>query len=115
MPVSENGRTYQVVFYCSTTVAGNQLIQNPKYPRIVDDYEQSFMVLRRMQCDVFLAPHPEFFRMSEKVERMERGGSNPFIDPLELPEFVKQSKESFEEELAKQRHRSDGIPAVHGR
>jgi metallo-beta-lactamase class B len=115
MQVSENNKTYQVVFYCSTTVAGNQLIQNPKYPRIVDDYEHSFAILRRMQCDVFLAPHPEFFHMSEKVERKERGGSNPFIDPLELPEFVKQSQESFEEELAKQRHRSDRVPAVHGR
>jgi metallo-beta-lactamase class B len=115
MPVSENGKTYQVIFYCSTTVAGNQLIQNPKYPRIVDDYEHSFAVLRSMQCDLFLAPHPEFFRMSEKVERRARGGSNPFIDRLELPEFVKQSQESFEEELAKQRHRSDHVPAAQGR
>lgn len=35
MPVVEHGATHNVVFYCSTTVAGNQLVDNTKYPDIV--------------------------------------------------------------------------------
>jgi metallo-beta-lactamase class B len=41
MPVAESGKTYHVVFYGSTSVPGYQLVNNPKYPQIVSDYERS--------------------------------------------------------------------------
>jgi len=106
MPVAENGKTYQVVFYCSTTVAGNQLIGNPKYPGIVADYRHSFAVLKNLRADIFLAPHPEFFDMEKKVAQKKLGGPNPFVDPAEMSAFVAQSEKDFNEELQHQKTHS---------
>ena len=102
MPVAENGRVYQVVFYCSTTVAGNQLVNNLKYPNIVSDYEHSFRVARSMHADVFLAAHPEFFDMQRKFKARRGKGENPFVDSTALPRFVQQSEADFREELKRQ-------------
>ncbi len=106
MPVQTRGRAYQVVFYCSTTVAGNQLVNNPKYPGIVRDYEHSFDSLRALACDVFLGPHPEFFHRDEKLKRLEAGDPNAFVDPEELREFVDNSEAEFREELKQQEMRA---------
>ena len=103
MPVSESGKTYHAVFYCSTSVPGYQLINNPKYPQIVSDYEHSFAKLRQIPCDVFLAPHADFFRLDEKCARMGNGGANPFVDPAEFRAFVDRSEQEFEGELKKQK------------
>jgi len=102
MPVTDSGRTYHVVFYCSTTVPGYQLVNNPKYPQIVSDYERSFAKLRQLPCDVFLAPHGGFFHLDEKRARMGNGVANPFIDPAELRAFLAQSEQDFDRELKKQ-------------
>ena len=102
MPVSANGRTYHVVFDCSTSVAGNDLVHNTKYPGIVADYRHSFAVLRALPCDVFLGPHPEFFNMAEKVKELKQGNANAFVVPGELRAFVDQSEREFNEELAAQ-------------
>jgi metallo-beta-lactamase class B len=102
MPVAESGKTYHVVFYGSTSVPGYQLINNPKYPQIVSDYESSFAKLRQLPCDVFLAPHGGFFHLDERRERLERGGANPFVDAAELRTFLDQSEQDFRRELKKQ-------------
>ena len=102
MPVTESGKTYHVVFYCSTSVPGYRLIDNPKYPQIVSDYEHSFAKLRQLPCDVFLAPHAGFFHLDEKRARMGNRGANPFVDPAEFRAFVDSSAQDFEGELKKQ-------------
>ncbi len=99
MPVVSKNKSYQVVFYCSTTVAGNQLVNNRKYPDIVSDYERSFAKLRSLPCDVFLGPHPGFFHRDEKLHRLESGRADAFIDSRELRRFVDDSEMSFREEL----------------
>ncbi|HLH04211.1 MAG TPA: subclass B3 metallo-beta-lactamase [Bryobacteraceae bacterium] len=103
MPVSDGGRTYQVVFACSLSVAGNLLVNNPKYPNIVADYEASFAKMRALPCDVFLGAHPGFFSLDEKYKRMRPGAPNPFIKPGELRAFVDEAQQDFEQQLAQQR------------
>lgn len=98
----KGGKTHQIVFYCSTTVAGNQLVKNRKYPEIVADYEHSFTKLRSLPCDVFLAPHPGFFHRDEKFKRLLTGDRDAFVDPTELRRFVDASELSFREELQRQ-------------
>jgi metallo-beta-lactamase class B len=102
MRVADAGKTYDVVFYCSTSVPGYSLVNNRSYPRIASDYRRSFSVLEKLPCDVFLANHTGFFHMDEKLERRWQGGANPFIDPGEYLAFVAQSKAEFETKLQKQ-------------
>ncbi len=102
MPVVESGNNHQIVFYCSTTVAGNQLVSNAHYPQIVTDYRHSFTLLRQLPCDVFLAPHPEFFNMKDKLIQLEAGHSLAFVNHEELRNFVNHSGQDFDTELKRQ-------------
>jgi metallo-beta-lactamase class B len=102
MTTREADKVYHVVFYCSTSVV-DRLVGNAGYPGIVADYERSFARLRALACDVFLAPHPEFFGMAGKLERRKPGAANPFIDAGELRRHVDESEQRFREQLAKER------------
>jgi metallo-beta-lactamase class B len=102
MPVREGDRTYQVLFFCSSSVALNRLVGPPQYPGIVADYERTFARARTMSVDVFLAPHPEMFGMEEKRARLEAGGPNPFVDARAFAAFIASSEADFRRQLAAQ-------------
>ncbi|HTW67924.1 MAG TPA: subclass B3 metallo-beta-lactamase [Bryobacteraceae bacterium] len=101
MPVTDSGKTYQVVFYCSTSVV-DKLVNNRDYPNIVSDYERSFAELRKMPCDVFLGPHAEFFDLEKKREQLEAGKLDAFIDPTEMQKFVDASEKAFRKRLTEE-------------
>lgn len=100
--VGENGRAYHVVFLCSTSVPGYDLVHNEGYPDIVKDYRSTFAFLKTLPCDVFLAPHGSMFGLSEKMAA-RKAGRNPFIDAGELQALIERSKREFEEELRRQK------------
>ena len=102
MPVVEDGRTLNVLFFCSSSVAANRLIDPPQYSGIVADYEKTFSLAKAMKVDVFLAGHTEFFAMSAKRARMREGGPNPFIDSAEFAAFMERSEADFRKQLAAQ-------------
>lgn len=83
MEVEDGGETLDVVFFPSANVnPGTRLLNNAKYPRIVDDYRDSFARWKRMPCDVFLGAHGSFFGLRKKYDRLkQRVSPNPFIDP----------------------------------
>jgi metallo-beta-lactamase class B len=98
---AEGGRNYKVIFHCSTSVV-DRLVGNAGYPEIASDYDKSFDLLRSLEADVFLAPHPAFFQMEAKRKRVAEGAPNPFVDPAELRRFVGSSEQQFRAELKKQ-------------
>ena len=102
MPVTENGVRHEVIFYGSTTLGGNPLVNNTRYPQIVADYRHSFALLKAIKADVFLAPHAGFFNAQRKAAQAKAGEPNPFVVPGELQHFVEGTQRSFEAELAKQ-------------
>jgi metallo-beta-lactamase class B len=102
MPVTDRGKTYRVVFYCSTSVV-DKLVNNSAYPDIVADYERSFAELKKMPCDVFLGPHAGFFNLDAKHKQLDAGKLDAFVDPSEMQKFVAESERDFREQLAKER------------
>ena len=109
MPVNDAGRIYHVVFVCSTTAPGYQLIGNKRYPNIVADYQQTFRTLRALPCDVFLASHGSFFDLKEKHQALERGQKpNPFIDPNGYRRFIDRSEHDFRQRLSEQTAKQTG-------
>ena len=115
MPVSEGTNVYQVVFYSSTTVAANRLVQNRGYPQIVSDYRASFAKLRRLHCDIFLAPHGSFFQLAEKLEKRNEGGPNPFIDPAGFQNEITIQETALNNELKRQQVEGPPPPRGGGR
>jgi metallo-beta-lactamase class B len=105
MEATEDGKTYHVVFYGSTTVLpGVRLVGNPIYPTIADDFAASLRTLKSLPCDVFLAPHGAMFGLEEKARRLKRGERpNPFIDPGGYRAFVERSEQTFLAALRRQR------------
>jgi metallo-beta-lactamase class B len=75
MPVTDTGKTYQVVFYSS--------LRSPNVltPPVIDEFNHSFAVVRTLPCDVPLGDHPAEYSMTEKYARLKPGAPNPFIDP----------------------------------
>jgi metallo-beta-lactamase class B len=109
MKVSEAGKTYDVVIIGSPNVnPGYKLVNNALYPRIAEDYERTFRVLKSLPCDFFLGAHGNYFDMETKYAQLKEGARSPFIDPDGYQKFVAQKEQEFRAELAKQRANPPG-------
>ena len=102
LPVAHGGRTLNVVFFCSATVAGAQLFDNTEYPDIVEDFRTTFDRLETMPADVLLANHPGFSELFERRERQIAGDRDALIDPPALAGLSRYLRAAFETELARQ-------------
>lgn len=47
----------RIAYADSLSAPDYKLIDNPRYPRIVDDFRRSFDVVRALPCDLLLTPH----------------------------------------------------------
>lgn len=86
---------YDVVFICSTSAPGYNLIDNKKYPNIISDYNTTFERLKKLKVDIFLASHGNAYELSDKIARMKASGSNPFVDREGYFAYLKRSEENF--------------------
>ena len=100
--VTEEGQAFQVLMFCSASVAANRLVGPPQYEGIVEDYRYTFEVTRNWQPDVFLANHPAFFLMDEKREKLEAGDALAFVDREAFPAFIARTESAFEAALERQ-------------
>jgi len=103
MKVTDAGRRYDAVIVGSPNVnEGYQLVNNRPYPRIAEDYDRTFGVLKSLPCDLFLGAHGAYFGMLEKYPRLKPGAANPFIDPAGYKAYIADREQAFRKELAKQ-------------
>jgi metallo-beta-lactamase class B len=100
--VIENGEKHTAVFICSISMPGGyKLVNNTKYPKIAEDYKQTYKKMRALNADVFLGSHASFWDMEGKRKKIG-SGANPFIDPAGYKEFLDDNQKVFEDELKKQ-------------
>jgi metallo-beta-lactamase class B len=103
MKVAEKGKMYDVLIMGSPNVnAGYKLVDNALYPRIAQDYEKMFRVLKSLPCDVFLGAHGNYYGMQAKFARLSDSGPNPFIDPDGYRKSIAEREQAFRAELKKQ-------------
>ena len=103
MTARVGGETYEVLIFCSASVAANRIAPPLQYEGIVADYRSTFAKAKLMKVDVPLAPHPEFFALLEKRDRMRSDPSrNAFIDPDGFAPFIAATEAAFEKALAEQ-------------
>lgn len=55
---TRNGKPLTIAYVDSLSAPGYQLLGNPRYPNIVDDYRATFETVRALPCDLLLTPHP---------------------------------------------------------
>ena len=109
MPVVQDGKSYQALFFCSATVAANRLIGPPQYEGIVADYRKTFAMARDWKPDIFLANHPEFAGLAKKRARQQAGDPLAFVDREGFPAMMAKLEQAFEAALQKQTLRHNAI------
>jgi metallo-beta-lactamase class B len=72
--VQADGKTYDVVFFCSLRAGGAVT------PEIAKELDHSFAAVRALPCDVPLGDHPAQYGMTDKYGKLKSGGPNPFVD-----------------------------------
>lgn len=94
--------TRRVVFPCSMTVAGNQLLRNSGYPGIVADFRRTFPKMAALPADIVLPAHPEGADVLARGQRRAAGDKAAFVEPGLLKRLVAEARVAFEGELKKQ-------------
>ena len=108
MKVKDSGKTSDVVIVGSPNVnPGYKLVGNSLYPRIAEDFERTFQVLKSLPCDYFLGAHGAYFDMETKYVQLKAGVSTAFIDPVGYKNYVADRERAFRKELAKQKGPGD--------
>lgn len=97
---SAMGENYEVLVFCSATVAANRITPPLQYEGIVEDYRSTFAKAKTMRVDIPLAPHPEFFGLLQKAEKAKTDKSqNFFVDPAAFQPYIARLEEAFETTL----------------
>ena len=104
MKVKDGEKNRDVVIVGSPNVnPGYKLVGNSVYPRMAEDFERTFQVLKSLPCDYFLGAHGSYFDMETKYAQLKAGKTNAFIDPDGYKNYVADRERAFRRELAKQK------------
>ena len=104
MTVTDAGRTYDIAIVGSPNVnPGYRLVNNSRYPRIADDYERTFRVLKSLPVQIFLGAHGSYFGLDGKYARAQGKDPGPFVDPSGYGAYIADRERAFRTELARQR------------
>lgn len=86
-----DGADVRIAYVDSLTAPGYRLLDNPRYPRIVEDFRRSFDVVRGLPCDVLLTPHPG----ASGHDFADPGASNP----IDCNTYADRAERAFDEQL----------------
>ena len=104
MKVKDGEKIRDVVIVGSPNVnPGYKLVGNSVYPRMAQDFERTFQVLKSLPCDYFLGAHGSYFDMETKYAQLKAGRTTAFIDPDGYKIYVADRERAFRRELAKQK------------
>ncbi|KQZ66269.1 MULTISPECIES: subclass B3 metallo-beta-lactamase [unclassified Lysobacter] len=92
-----DGKTAHIAYADSLSAPGYQLIDNPRYPHIVDDYRRGFATVRALPCDLLLTPHPDASGWNPADT------AAPHKNPLSCRAYADKAEAAFDKTLAEQR------------
>jgi CubicO group peptidase (beta-lactamase class C family)/glyoxylase-like metal-dependent hydrolase (beta-lactamase superfamily II) len=117
--VEDGGKKYDVVVIGSPNVnPGYQLVSNPDYPEIADDFARTFKILKGLPCDVFLGAHGSYYDMVKRHELARKGQADAFVNPEGYKDYVSERERAFCKTLSTQQSERQGkadapmIPAI---
>ena len=102
--LQEGGKTYRVIIANMPSInPGVTVTGMPKYPEIGKDYGRTFLALKDMKIDVFLASHASQFRLHEKYKPGDAYNPERFVDPTGYLSSVQRLEKAYLEQLEKER------------
>ncbi len=106
MTTEAGNKTYDILFFCGASVAGNKLVPE-QYEGIVDDYRFTFEATRNWQPDILLVNHPFYFDMHKRRKRQIAGDPLAFVDKGAFKTLWQQLLNDFKKRLAEANRNSD--------
>jgi metallo-beta-lactamase class B len=102
--IHDADRDYHVVFVSSLTTPEYQVVDNPKYPDLIQQLDASFRTLRALPCDIFLSEHGGSFGLARKMaKRAADPAHNPFVDPEGYRRLIDTSESNLHKLAAEQK------------
>ena len=106
MQVRENGRDYDVVIANMGTInAGKQLVVDPTYPGVADDFASTYRNQKTMDVDVWVAAHGGQYGLHDKYVAGQAYDPDTFVDPEGFLAAVERLERSYLEQVAAERSR----------
>lgn len=98
---TRDGRPVSMAYADSLSAPDYRLVDNPRYPRIVEDYRRGFTRVRALPCDILIAPHPGGVGWSPADT------GNPHPAPVSCAAYADKAEAAFDAALANQRGARD--------
>jgi metallo-beta-lactamase class B len=96
----EGSRCLDIVYADSLNAVSAPDFKYSSQPARVAAFRQSITLVAALPCDVMVSVHPEFSRLTEKIERHARGDANAFVDPNACRVYASSMLDVFEHRLA---------------
>ena len=104
MTVTENGRDYRVLIANMGTInAGKQLVVDPTYPGVADDFASTYSRQKAMEIDVWVAAHGGQYGLHDKYEPGQPYSPDTFVDPAGFVAAVERLEEIYLRQVARER------------
>ena len=86
----------RIAYVDSLSAPDYRLLDNPRYPRIVEHYRAGFETVRALPCDLLIAPHPGGVGWTPAA-------ADKHPDPMTCREYADDAGRKLDEQLAAQR------------
>jgi metallo-beta-lactamase class B len=102
--VTDSGKTYRVAIANMPSInPGVKMTGMPGYPEVGDDYAKTFIALKDLRIDVFLASHASQFKLHEKYTPGAPYNPDRFVDPNGFRQSLSALEKTYLEQRDKDR------------
>ena len=104
MVVREGGRDYNVAIANMATInPGKQLVVDPTYPGVADDFAETFRKQKALDVDVWVSAHGGQYNLHEKYQAGQAYDPETFVDPDGFLAAVERLERRYLEQVAQER------------
>jgi len=104
MTIRENGRDYRVLIANMGTInPGKQLVVDPTYPGVSNDFAGTYSNQKAMEVDVWVAAHASQYGMHKKWQPGQAYSADNFVDPAGFVAAVERLERIYYEQLRQER------------
>ena len=104
MTVRENDRDYRVLIANMGTInPGKQLVVDPTYPGVSNDFAGTYSNQKAMEVDVWVAAHASQYGMHAKWQQGQAYSADNFVDPAGFVAAVERLERIYYEQLQQER------------
>ena len=105
MTVSEGGKDYRVLIANMGTInPGKQLVVDPTYPGVANDFAGTYSNQKHMEVDVWVAAHASQYGMHDKWQPGQAYSPETFVDPEGFIAAVERLEQVYYAQVDEERH-----------